>query len=144
MENIIDVAKDVIGLFTREPWYVKVSFIVGALVILVFLFFLLVLCAEVTKTLFTIDFLVIGAFIYNCFEEGLPDMGGIITGVVLCVILAVLFFFIMVADDEEKGVIELFFDSLLGGVVNIGALLLIGTIILIPLVAVCWSTNDRY
>ena len=90
MANMINFVKDVMNVFRVQPWYAKIQLILVAAVVLVVLFFVLSLCAEITKTLFAIDFGVICYFLYERFQEGLPDMDKIVLGIVLCVILAVL------------------------------------------------------
>lgn len=144
MERMTGFVREAINLFSGEPWYVKTQAIFGALAMVVLVIFILAYCAEITKTLFTVDFAAICYFIYVCFQESVSDAGGIGLGAALCAILAVLFFFLIVSDEEGMGMIELFFSSLADGAINVGIIMMMATIVLIPLGSSCWRKNDRY
>ena len=40
--------------------------------------------------------------------------------------------------------IELFFNGLLGGIVNVGIIMAMGSVVLIPLIVSCWEKDSRY
>lgn len=145
MEKVNDVISNIMVIYHRCPWYTNILMIFGFVLTLLAVFCSLVLFIQVAKTAFAVNLGMIGYIIFDCISNSKITAGAVGVVILLIFTLLLLLFIIYCSDDNYcDTVLGTFFSSLADGLVNIGIIFVMCTVVLIPLGLIAFNREDRY
>lgn len=137
--------EEVLESFTQQPWYINLGYIAGFLITLFIFLIVLVIMAEITKTLFVADIIAIGFIICTAIANHSVSFDTIVSIVLLLVGLLVLLFLLYCNENyygENIGTI--IFEAIFDGILNLCILSCCFLIFTIPFALKSLEKNDRY